>query len=437
MAPIDLLTANDTPGRFPPSLYAATSGEPPRFPALQGAAACDVCVIGGGFTGLSAALHLAEAGFHVVLLEANRVGWGASGRNGGQVGSGQRRAQGWLERKYGPGRARALWAMGEEAKALVRDRIERHAIDCHWKPGIIYAASRPAHRADLHEEARLLQASYGYDQIDCLSEEELRGALGTGAYHGGVLDRGAGHLNPLALAFGLARAAASAGVEVREGTRVAEILPGGPVRVRTGAGDVTARFVVLASNGYHCDLDRQVSGRILPINNFIVATEPLSEDLARALIRDDVAVADTKFVVNYFRLSEDRRMVFGGGESYGYRFPRNIAPLVRQNMLAVFPQLGNARIDYAWGGTLGITLDRMPAFQRLAPSVLAAGGYSGHGLALAVLGGKLMAEAVAGTAERFDVFAALEQPRFPGGPRLRTPILRAAMTWYALRDRLG
>jgi gamma-glutamylputrescine oxidase len=430
--PPDLLTANDRPGAYPPSWYAADTPPLAPFPPLEGAAAADVCVIGGGYTGLSAALHLAEAGLDVVLLEASRVGFGASGRNGGQVGSGQRRDQAWLEREVGAQRARALWDMAEEAKALVRALIARHGIACDLRDGILHAAHRPAHMAGIHAEAEHLARAYGYARVEPLDRAGLRTALGSDAYHGGALDHGGAHLQPLAYALGLARAAAAAGVRIHETSRVLALEPA----VRTARGAVTARFTLVACNGYLGSLAPAVAARVMPINNFIIATEPLGAARAEALIPSGAAVADTRFVVNYFRRTADHRLLFGGGESYGWRFPTDIAGIVRPRMLAVFPELADAAITHAWGGTLAITVNRMPAFQRLGPTTLSAAGYSGHGVAMATLAGKLMAEAVQGTAERFDLLAALPQPDFPGGAALRWPLLVAAMSWYALRDRL-
>ncbi len=432
MRRLDLLTANDRPGVYPPSWYAAAATPLPPFPPLAGEAVADVCVIGGGYTGLSAALHLAEAGFDVVLLEAGRVGWGASGRNGGQVGSGQRREQDWLERSFGSLRAHALWDMAEEAKALVRGLVARHAIACDLRGGIIHAAHRPALVAEYHAEAEKLARDYGYRDIEPLDRAGLLGLLGSESYFGGTLDRGAAHLNPLDFALGLARAAAAAGVRIFEASRVEEIGP--PVRTRKGG--VRAGFVLVACNGYLGSLAPAVAARVMPINNFIVATAPLGADRARQLIANGAAVADSRFVVNYFRTSADHRLLFGGGESYGWRFPADIAAVVRPRMLAVFPSLREVPIDFAWGGTLAITTNRMPAFQRLGAGVLSASGYSGHGVAMATLAGKLMAEAVQGTAERFDLLATLPQPGFPGGAALRWPLLVLAMSWYALRDRL-
>ncbi len=311
--------------------------------------------------------------------------------------------------------------------------MSRHGIGCELKPGVIHAACRAGEVAGFHAEAETLARDYGYGELELLDRAGIAAELGTAAYHGGVLDRGAGHLHPLNYALGLARAAAGAGARIFEASRAVAVAPG---EVRTASGAVRARFVVVAGNGYLGGLVPEVAARVMPINNFIVATAPLGDARARALIRSDVAVADSRFVVNYFRLSGDRRLLFGGGESYGYRFPRDIAALVRPRMLGVFPQLADVPIEFAWGGTLAITVNRMPAFQRLGKGVFAAGGYSGHGVAMATLAGKLMAEAVQGTAERFDVFASLPQPRFPGGAALRWPMLVLAMSWYALRDRL-
>ena len=432
MARLDLLTANDRPGAYPPSWYAATATPLAPFPSLAGDVTADACVVGAGYTGLSAALHLAEAGLDVVLVEAQRVGWGASGRNGGQVGSGQRRDQGWLEARLGAERARLLWDLAEEAKALVRRLIERHGIACDLKPGVIHAARRASEVPHYAEEAEKLARDYGYAAVEPLDRAGIAARVGSDAFHGGLLDRGAMHLHPLDYALGLARAATAAGVRAFEGSRVETVAP----EVRTAVGRVRARFIVVAGNGYLGGLVPEVAARVMPTNNFIVATAPLGEKASLRLLPFDEAVADSLFVVNYFRLSADRRLLFGGGESYGYRFPRDVAAVVRPRMLAIFPGLAATPIDYSWGGTLAITVNRLPAFQRLGPNVFSAAGYSGHGVALATLAGKLMAEAVEGHAGRFDVFARLPQPRFPGGGALRWPLLVLAMSAHALRDRL-
>lgn len=433
---MNLLDANDRAGQYPSSWYAATAKPAPMRPALDGERRADVCIVGAGYTGLSAALHLAQAGRRVIVLEAQRAGFGASGRNGGQLGSGQRQTQDVLEKWLGRGQADRLWEMGEEAKALVRDLVSRHDIACDLKPGVAWTASRDKDVADLHDYAGLLQARYGYDAIETLDRDACQAVCPSPGYRGGILDMGAGHLHPLNYALGLARAAEAAGAEICEGARVDAIEEGAPVRVRTARGVVIAEHLILACNGYLGGLNRQVAARVMPINNFIVATRPLGKEVTRVLARD-VAVADDRFVVNYFRLSPDGRLLFGGGESYGYRFPEDIAAVVRKPMTQVFPHLRDVEIDYAWGGTLAITLRRMPYLSRIGRNVLSASGYSGHGVGTATHAGLLMARAVQGDGDGFDTMAAVPASAFPGGAALRSPLLVLAMTWYALRDRLG
>ncbi len=433
---LDLLTANDRQGQYPASYYAATAQLLAPFPSLEGDARCDVCIVGGGYTGLSAALHLAERGYDVVLLDAQRVGFGASGRNGGQVGTGQRVDMDALESMVGTTVAKALWDLSLESVQLVRDLIAVHAPDVTFHPGIIEAAHKPRMVPEYHEYAAFLEKRFDYDQMQPLDLAGIREQLGTKAYYGGVLDLGGGHIHPLRYALGLGRAAVSQGVRIFENSKVTHVSHGAPSTVTTTSGRVTADYVVLACNGYLGELDSHVATKVMPINNFIAATEPLDDVTARNLIRDNHAVADSKFVINYYRLSDDNRLLFGGGESYGYRFPKDIAATVRKPMLQIYPQLRHTRIDYAWGGTLGITMNRMPHFARRSGNILSASGYSGHGVAMATLGGKLVAEAIAGQAERFDIMAKVKTPTFPGGARLRWPLLVAAMMWYGLRDRL-
>ena len=433
---LNLLYSNDRQGEYPDSWYTATAHALAPFPPLRGETRADVCVVGGGYTGLSAALHLAQAGLDVVLLEAHRVGFGASGRNGGQLGSGQRMHQDDLERLAGRDEAAALWRLGEDAKALVRDLVARHGIDCDLRPGVAWTASSARDVAHLHDYARLLERRHGYDRLELLDRDAFAALCPSPDYVGGILDMGAGHLHPLNFALGLARAAADAGVRIFEDTAVHHVVERAPATVRTDRGRVVADHVVLACNGYLGGLNRKVAARVMPINNFIVATEPLG-DMAERVLTRDVAVADSRFVVNYFRLSADRRLLFGGGESYGYRFPRDIAALVRRPMLEIFPHLKDTRIDFAWGGTLAITRKRMPYLARVAPNILSASGYSGHGVGTATHAGQLMALAIQGQAEGFDTMARVPAPAFPGGPAFRSPLLVLAMTWFALRDRLG
>ncbi len=392
----------------------------------------DICIVGAGYTGLMAALELAERGYKVCVLEADLVGAGASGRNGGQLGSGQRRDQKWLETHYGYSTAAALWEIAEDAKRVAKDRIARHDIACDWKPGILHVA----HRADLFEELREdhqgLVERYGYRHAALLTKSEVEAQLGTQVYFGGILDTDAGHLHPLNYALGLARAAAHAGVSIFEGTRARAIDFERGI-VETDAARVTAEHILVACNGYLGGLVPQIAPLIMPINNYVAATVPLG-NRARELIRDDVAVADTRFVINYYRLSADGRLLFGGGESYSADLPENIEDIVRPRLQKVFPQMDQITFDYAWGGTLAITLNRMPHLGRIGRCGYFAHGYSGHGIAMAGMAGKLMADAIAGTAERFDVMAGLNVPTFPGGTHLRHPLRVLAMLYGKLRD---
>lgn len=418
-----------------PSWYAASVPPPPVRPPLDGDATADVCVVGGGYTGLSAALHLAEAGRKVVLVEANRIGWGASGRNGGQLHSGQRRDQVYLERSLGHDVARRLWTLGEEAKALITGLIARHSIDCDLTYGLIDTVHKASLAADEHAYAEKLRDEYGYASIEPLDREELAAAIGTPRYFGGFRDRGAAHLHPLALALGIGRAAEAAGARLCEHTRVTRLVPGKRPRVETATGTVTADAVVLAGNGYLAGIAPEVEARVMPIRNYILATEPLGAR-ADALIPGREAVSDSRFVVRYWRLSGDGRLLFGGGETYGFHEPRDLVAFVRGHMLEVYPQLADVAITHAWGGTLAVTQRRLPMIRRLDGGVYVGAGYSGQGVGTAAFAGKVIAEAICGDTGRLDVFAKVPVPSFPGGTLLRAPLLTLAMLWFALRDRL-
>ncbi len=432
---MNLLHLNDVRGAYPASWYYATAQPLAPFPPLTGEARADVVVVGGGFTGLSAALHLAEAGFDVVLLEAQRVGFGASGRNGGQLGSGLNVEQSRLEAELGEEKAHMLWELCEEAKQTTLDLLMRHAPEADFRPGILATYWEPREFAVAQSEALHMNARYG-TSLKVLERDALYKTIASPVYVGGILDLSAGHLHPLRFAFGLARAGVRAGVHIFETSEVTAIEHGAKVTVKTGQGMVQADHMILACNGYIGGIAPAVSAQIMPINSFMCATEPLGEQ-ADQLLREDYAVADSRFVVNYFRLSEDRRLLFGGGESYRYRFPADMDAVVRKPLRQVFPQLADVRLDYCWGGTLGITRTRIPIFTRVAANILSAGGYSGHGVSLASFAGKIMALAIAGQAEKFDVFASVPSTPFPGGTTFRNALLRVGMNWYALRDRLG
>ena len=433
---MDLLHANEAPGVWPRSWYLDTAPPAPERPPLQGAARAEVCVIGAGYTGLSTALHLAERGVAVRVVEAQFAGWGASGRNGGQVGVGQRVDQPQLERMTDPDTARAAWEIGRDAAALVRALVARHAIACAFKPGVMYVSHRRRLDAGSRAYAEHMAARHGHDAV-YLDPAEVRDRLGARGVSAAVLEPSAGHLHPLSYARGLAAAAEAAGAVIHERSRVLAIEGReGALRVRVEGGELACDRAVLACNGYLGGLDPKVAARVMPINNFVCATEPLPRDRARALIRDDVAVADSRFVVNYYRLTEDRRLLFGGGESYGWRFPRDLPGFVRARMLRVFPQLADVAVTHAWGGTLAITPTRLPYFAEPRPGVLTASGYSGSGVALATMAGAVLAEALTGERRRFEAMARLPVPAFPGGARLRRPLLVAAMLLAQLRDAL-
>jgi gamma-glutamylputrescine oxidase len=422
--------------RHPASWYVATAKGVPRLEPLAGDERADVCIIGAGYTGLSAAIHLAERGYSIVVLEAECVGFNASGRNGGQLGSGHRKDQRTLEEKLGREWAHRLWSLAEDGLTTTKRLIAEHKIDCDLKPGVLHAAWKRGEAEWFAEEAAHLARDYGYDKLRYVPRDEMHEMVGTTRYHAGLLDEGAAHLHPLNYCLGLARAALAKGVRIYEGSRALDISRTDPARIRTASGTVTANHVVLACNAYLGNLEPRLAGRIMPVNNFIVATEPLGENRARTLIRDDVGVQDTKFVIDYYRLSADNRLLFGGGENYSGRLPRDLAAFVRKPMLRVFPQLENVRIDYAWSGTLAITMPRIPDFGRIAPIIFYAQGYSGQGINIATLAGKILAEAVAGQAERFDWMADIKVPNFPGGTWLRYPGLLAGVWWYTLKDRL-
>ena len=434
---MDILTVNGDLGRYPASYYAATAHPFEAAAAPAGEIRCDVCIVGGGFTGVSSALHLARRGYRVVLLEAHRIGWGASGRNGGQVNTGMRLDQPALEEKYGHETAYRLWTVAVQAVDLVKGLIAEHGIDCDFRPGVIHSSHRAADAAHFAGLVETMRSGYGVETLELLDREALHALLPTDFYCCGLLDRDAGHLHPLNYLFGLARVAQTHGAVLHETARVISIEKGSPAVVKTQTATIRADHVVVGVNGYGGNLVGEDAPFVMPINAYIGTTRPLSEDEAARVLTRDHAVADSKFVINYFRLTKDRRLLFGGGESYGYRFPADLDGIVRRPMAQVFPHLRDVPFDYRWGGTLGITMSRMPHFRRHAGNILTAGGFSGQGVALATLAGQVIADTIAGQAERFDLMASLPSTAFPGGVAMRLPLLVLAMTWYALRDRLG
>ncbi|MDZ7853446.1 MAG: FAD-binding oxidoreductase [Halomonas sp.] len=405
-------------------------------PSLEGEARADVCVVGGGITGCSAALHLAERGYSVVLLEAGEIGQGASGRSGGQILPGLGTDISTVEKALGRERARDIWEMSREAVRLTAELVERHAIPCDLTWGYLHAAVKRRHVRELEAFRERMAQDYDYPALTMLQGDALHEHVMSDAYPAALHDAEGGHLHPLNYTLGLARAARQAGVTIHARSAAVEIRHGEPASVITAAGRVTADFVVLGTNAYQAGLVPELSGRIMRAANYMIATEPLSaERAARVLPRND-ALSDANFVLDYYRLSADRRLIYGGEVSYDGREPRGLEARMDAKIARIFPVLEGVRIDYRWGGDVAITLDRAPDFGRLGSNVYYAQGYSGHGMALSGLAGKLLAEAIAGQSERFDVFAAMPHRHFPGGRRLRKPLLVLATNFYKLRDRL-
>ncbi|MGH8436449.1 MAG: NAD(P)/FAD-dependent oxidoreductase [Pseudomonas sp.] len=423
-----------------PSYYAASVNRSLSYPALAGEVRADVCIVGGGFSGLNTAIELAERGFSVVLLEAHRIGWGASGRNGGQlirgVGHGLEQFAGVI----GNDGVRELQLLGLEAVEIVRRRVEHYAIDCDLTWGYCDLANKPRDLAGFAEDLDELK-SLGYrHELRLLQADEMHQVVGSSRYVGGLIDMGSGHLHPLNLALGEAAAAQSLGVQLFEQSAVSRIDYGSEVCVHTANGKVRAQHLVLGCNAYLNDLNPTLGGKVLPAGSYIIATEPLSEAQARTLIPQNMALCDQRVALDYYRLSADRRLLFGGACHYSGRDPQDIAAYMRPKMLEVFPHLAKVKIAYQWGGMIGIGANRLPQIGRLKdqPNVFYAQAYSGHGLNATHLAGKLLAEAIAGQESRgFDLFAKVPHMTFPGGQHLRSPLLALGMLWYRLKDALG
>ena len=416
-----------------PSSYALDDACETRAP-LRGEISADVAVLGGGIAGCSAALHLTKRGYKVALLEARRVGYGASGRAGGQTIVGFAVGQQRLEREVGRDDARRLFDLSVEALDLTQSLIQEYAIDCDYRPNHVHVAVKPRHLRELDQWARELHEDYGYSSVRLLNRDELQGHVRSERYLGGLLDPRSGHLQPLKYTHGLARAAETAGAVLYENSEVLRYDNGREVRVHTAQGSVRCAHLVLCGNAYIGAVAPSLSRRILGVGTYIIASEPLGEERARSLLPSNAAVADINWILDYFRRSQDHRLLFGGRVSYSSVQPPRLAESMRKRMVRAFPSLSDVKVANAWGGYLDITMSRAPDFGRLAPNVYYLQGFSGHGVALAGLAGKLASEAIAGTAERFDVFARIPHRDFPGGPLLRRPSLMLAMLYYRLRD---
>ncbi len=418
------------------SWYEATARRGPAEPALAGDVAADVCVVGGGIAGCSTALHLAERGYKVVLLEAERVGFGASGRSGGQIIPGYASGMEKLSAQLGRADAKRLWDFSIEGIELTRDLIARHRIDCDLTWGHMHVGIKPRQRDELKAWQREQEDDFGYRKLRLLEKDEVAEWIASKRYLAGLHDSGAGHLHPLRYTIGLGQAAIAAGVRLHEHSPVTGIEYGPIVTVRTGSGSVRAKFLALCANVGHVDLSRRLARKLIGVASYIVATKPLGADRAQALLRDNIAVADVNWIIDYYRRSSDHRLLFGGRVSYSGLDPLGTTRATRQRMLNVFPQLADTEIEFAWGGIIDISMSRAPNFGRLDPNVYYLQGFSGHGMSATAIAGKIVAEAIAGQAERFDVFARLKHHDFPGGKLFRRPTLVLAMTWFRLRDLL-
>jgi gamma-glutamylputrescine oxidase len=417
------------------SYYAATANEITRYPALEGSKSTDICVVGAGFTGVATALTLAERGYSVALVEANRVGWGASGRNGGHLINGISGLE-KIRKKHGNGIANMLWDLRWRGNDIIYDRVEKYAIECDLKSGFVETALKPRHLDDLagyFAERGRHDFPYKYELWD---RDKTRTMLGTDAYIGGFACFRDGHLHPLNLCIGEARAAHGLGVQIFEQSPVTGIEHGDRPKVNTATGSVEADAVILAGNAYSLMEPKHLSNLVFPAGSYVIGTEPLSEEVANEINPEDLSVCDSNDVVDYFRLSADKRLLFGGSCNYSGRDPASIKAYILPRMLKIYPQLKGVRIDYEWGGKIGIVLNRVPVLGRINKNVYYSQGYSGHGVNATHVMGEIVADAVTGTMERFDLFANTRHFRIPGSQWMGNQIIALGMLYYKMKDML-
>jgi glycine/D-amino acid oxidase-like deaminating enzyme len=414
------------------SYYAASISESTSYAPLTGAHTADVCVIGAGFTGISTALTLAERGYDVRVVEANQVGWGASGRNGGQMIGGISGEQG-IAKSLGANSESIIWELRWAGHEIIRERVETYDIQCDLKSGYLDVAIKPRHLRALEADAEALEKHNFPFEYKLLSKQETRDTIGTEAYIGALLNTGNGHLHPLNLCIGEARAAVSRGATIYEQSMVLNIEKNGKPKVVTTQGSISADFVVLAGNAYHL-LERKLRGIMFPVNSFIIASEPLSEAVVNEINPQDLAVCDPNYVLEYFRLSADKRLLFGGRCNYSGSDTEVIRRQLMPRMLRIYPQLAGKKFEFAWGGTIGVPINRVPQMGRIADNIFYSQGYSGHGVNVTHLAGQIMADTVAGTLDRFDIFANIEPFRIPGQHLFGKQMVALGMLYYKLQD---
>lgn len=417
------------------SWYAASVPAFPAQPTLEGVLQADVCILGAGITGLSTAIELAEAGLSVVVLEAHQVGWGASGRSGGQAIFGFGCDQSKITQAVGLADSRRLFDWSLEGLDLIKQRCTQYGIDCDWRDIHAHVPIKPRHITELKAWQHDLAENFDYP-LQWWDREQLNAVMPNQRYLGALVDPRSGHLHPLKYTQGLARAALGLGVRIFENSAVTQLERGARPVFKTAKGQVHCDFAVLAGNAYVHGIAPELDDKIMPVGTYIGATEPLGEARAKALIGNDMAVADVNWALDYFRRSSDHRLLFGGRASYSTLPPPNLSGTLRRRMTRVFPMLEGVRMEYVWGGYVDISLNRAPHWGRLGGNVFFAQGFSGHGIAATGLAGRILAEAIRGQATRLDVFSRIPHRNFPGGRALRTPLLVAAMAWFKLRDAL-
>lgn len=421
---------------YPQSYYAASANNAPQRPALQGEVETDVCIIGAGYTGLSTALFLLENGFKVSIVEAAKVGFGASGRNGGQIVNSYSRDIDVIERTVGPKQAQLLGQMAFEGGRIIRERIAKYDIQCDLKDGGVFAALTGKQMGHLESQKKLWER-YGHTQLELMDAKRIREVVATENYVGGMLDMSGGHIHPLNLALGEAAAVESLGGVIYEQSPATRIERGANPVVHTPEGRIKAKFVVVAGNAYLGNLVPELASKSMPCGTQVITTEPLSDEVAASLLPQDYCVEDCNYLLDYYRLTGDKRLIYGGGVVYGARDPANIEAIIRPKMLKTFPQLKNVKIDFAWTGNFLLTLSRLPQVGRIGDNIYYSQGCSGHGVTYTHLAGKVLAEALRGQAERFDAFAGLPHYPFPGGRLFQVPFSAIGAWYYTLRDRLG